>query len=71
MCSLQRVSFEGEFITLAQFLKKVNLVSSGGEVKSFLLTESIMVNDMNENRRGRKLRSGDQIVVSGRLFELV
>lgn len=71
MCSLQRVVFEGEFITLAQLLKKVDLVSSGGEVKAFLATESITVNGVKEERRGKKLRSGDRVVVNGQSYELV
>jgi len=71
VCSLQRVAFEGEFITLAQLLKKVDLVSSGGEVKAFLATESITVNGVKEERRGRKLRSGDLVAVNGQSYELV
>lgn len=58
------VSITGEWITLGQLLKKMNLVASGGEVKSFLQRE-VLVNGTPENRRGRKLYKGDEILISG------
>lgn len=49
------------YITLGQWLKFQSLVSSGGEVKIFLDTQTVMVNGERETRRGRKLYSGDVI----------
>lgn len=51
-----------EYITLGQLLKAADIVSSGGEVKPFLAEGGITVNGEDENRRGRKLRPGDQVV---------
>jgi ribosome-associated protein len=52
-------TIRGEFITLGQLLKAADIVTSGGEVKDFLLESGITVNDESEERRGKKLRPGD------------
>lgn len=53
------------FITLGQFLKYVNLASSGGEVKAHLAAARIFVNGVAENRRGKKCYPGDRIEIDG------
>ena len=53
-----------EYITLGQFLKYTNIISNGGDAKVFLMTTSVYVNDELEQRRGRKLRVGDKILVN-------
>ncbi len=50
-----------DFVTLGQLLKIANIIGSGGEAKSFLATNEILVNGVLDNRRGRKLR--DQTMV--------
>ncbi len=50
-----------EYITLGQFLKLADIIQSGGEAKSFLKEYSLIVNNESENRRGRKLRDGDEV----------
>ena len=47
---------------LDQFLKWQNLVSSGGEAKSFIKSGSVKVNGEIETRRGRKLNAGDKVM---------
>ena len=51
----------GEYITLQALLKKVGIIQSGGGVKSFLAENKVYVNGELENRRGKKLRTGDQV----------
>lgn len=50
------------FITLQQALKVSDVISSGGQIKSFLQNEDVFVNDIKETRRGRKLYPGDCVV---------
>lgn len=57
-----------DFITLSQLLKMEDLVSSGGEVKYFLTNEKVLVNDQEENRRGKKLYPNDVIKIHGKKF---
>ena len=60
---MENVKVTTEYITLGQFLKLTNIVSSGGIVKAFLLDYKISVNDTPENRRGKKLYPGDKITI--------
>ena len=52
-----------EYITLGQLLKAVGEVDSGGQVKEYLSQETPIVNGEPEQRRGRKIRPGDQITL--------
>ena len=47
---------------LDQFLKWHNLVSSGGEAKTFIKAGKVKVNGEVEKRRGRKLVRGDKVM---------
>lgn len=60
---MNNISINTEFITLGQFLKHANIVSSGGMVKPFLAENKISVNDVEENRRGKKLYPGDKVTI--------
>ena len=46
-------------------------MSSGGEAKLAVKELSITVNDEKENRRGRKLRTDDEIVIEGNVFHIL
>ena len=59
-----------EFITLQSLLKATNIISTGGMAKVFLAETEVLVNGERENRRGRKLYSGDLIQVSNNVFEI-
>jgi ribosome-associated protein len=53
------------FITLAQFLKVQEWVSSGGEAKARVRAGLVTVNAEPEQRPGRKLHAGDVVGFSG------
>lgn len=57
-------------ITLAQFLKLVGAVQTGGEAKLWIQDGRVSVNDEVETRRGRKLIPGDQVTVEGQSFQV-
>lgn len=61
----KKVQINSEYITLGQFLKLAEIIDSGGMAKWFLSEHEIIVNGEEDNRRGRKLRSGDQIDIPG------
>lgn len=52
-----------EYITLGQFLKMINAISSGGMAKWYLDEHVVYINGEQEQRRGKKLRDGDVITV--------
>lgn len=57
-------------MNLGQFLKYANYVSSGGEAKHLIHEFDIRVNGEKDNRRGRKLYSGDEIIIDGDTYTL-
>lgn len=59
---------ENDFIRLDQFLKLMNVVSSGGEAKHLIREGEIRVNGEAETRRGKKLRNGDIVELGGKKF---
>lgn len=66
------VAYVGDYITLGQFLKFVHIIDEGGLAKWYLSTHQVTVNGVNENRRGRKLRAGDVVILEDkRSFNLI
>ncbi|WAH37011.1 RNA-binding S4 domain-containing protein [Alicyclobacillus dauci] len=64
------IRFSGTHITVGQLLKKLDIVSSGGEVKIYLEEQPIKVNGQTESRRGRKLVSGDSVQIGRKSYLL-
>jgi len=60
---MKDILIDSEFITLGQFLKLVDIIQSGGQAKFFLLEKDVYVNQLKENRRGKKLYEDDIIIV--------
>jgi len=58
-------TLRGEHVTLGQLLKLTGVIGSGGEAKPYLAEFAVQVNGEPEQRRGRKLRSGDYIEAPG------
>ncbi len=59
-----------EYIKLDQLLKLSQIVGSGGEARLFIFENDIFVNNEKENRRGRKLRPGDLVMVLGKEYHI-
>jgi ribosome-associated protein len=59
------VPVRGGEIALGQLLQFAGIVDTGGQAKQLLLSDEVLVNDEPEGRRGRKLREGDVIEVTG------
>lgn len=60
---MNEIILETEYVTLGQFLKLTDIISSGGHAKWFLQENDVLVNDELEDRRGRKLRAGDIVEI--------
>ncbi len=57
-----------DFITLGVLLKLAGIIDTGGQAKWFLNENAVLVNGEKENRRGRKLYHGDEILVKNQSF---
>lgn len=58
---IEKCPIDTEYIELAQLLKLMNLVETGGEAKTVIQDGLVSVNGQIEVRRGRKLRPGDRV----------
>lgn len=67
---MERISITGGGIRLGQFLKLVDAVDQGSDVKSLLASGVVLVNGEPEQRRGRQLIPGDLVTVRARHFTL-
>jgi ribosome-associated protein len=67
---MEEISITGGGIRLGQFLKLVDVVEQGSDVKSLLASGVVLVNGEPERRRGRQLVSGDLITVRAQDFTL-
>ena len=65
---MKKITINTEYITLGQFLKFADIISIGGEAKSYLAYNEVYINDELDVRRGRKLRHGDKVLVEGQEF---
>lgn len=61
----RKINIKTEYITLGQFLKFTNIISSGSHAKLFLTENKVYVNGEIESRRGRKLYPGYKVIVLG------
>ncbi len=70
MAAIKEVKIQDESVTLGQFLKICDLISSGGEAKFFLKENEVFVNEEKEDRRGRKLYENDLVKINDEAFKI-
>lgn len=57
-------------IKLDQFLKWVGATQTGGEAKLVIQGGLVKVNGETETRRGRKLVTGDSVMIQGKTYRV-
>lgn len=60
-----------EVMTLAQFLKATDHISSGGEAKYFLKEYVVLINGIHSDLRGKKLFPKDMVSVNNVEYVLI
>lgn len=68
---MEKILIHTDYITLGQFLKLASLIQTGGECKLYLSEHVVLINSIEDNRRGRKLRNNDLVEVEGKKFIIV
>lgn len=68
---MKEIKINTEYITLGQFLKIADIISSGGQAKFFLAENDVFVEGELENRRGRKLYPNMTVKVLGKDYKIV
>jgi len=67
---MEKIIINSEYITLGQFLKFVGIIDCGSYAKQFLLDNRVLVNNEQDQRRGRKIYPGDVVVVLDKRYEV-
>lgn len=71
MSLTKEIKITTEYIELQQLLKKVDIISSGGEAKIFLSENEILVDGVIDSRRGRKLYPGTRVKINEVEYHIV
>ncbi|HEY8444902.1 MAG TPA: S4 domain-containing protein YaaA [Bacilli bacterium] len=64
------IKISTEYITLGQLLKLTREIQNGAEAKYYLQEKRVLVNDEEENRRGRKLYKGDIVITEKEKYRI-
>jgi ribosome-associated protein len=59
---MRTVPIHTEYITLGQLLKLTDTIASGALAKQYLAEYTPHINGEPDNRRGRKIRPGDEVL---------
>jgi ribosome-associated protein len=59
----EKIFIDTDTITLGQFLKLINAIPTGGMAKWFLSEHEVYINGELDQRRGKKLKPGDTVVI--------
>ncbi|NMB12272.1 MAG: RNA-binding S4 domain-containing protein [Firmicutes bacterium] len=62
----EHITISTETIKLEQLLKLAGVTGTGGQAKLLIQAGEVLVNGLDERRRGRQLRAGDLVEVKGR-----
>ncbi|GAE32285.1 S4 domain-containing protein YaaA [Halalkalibacter hemicellulosilyticus] len=60
---MEKIVISTAYITLGQALKEIGVIDTGGMAKWYLSEYAVYVNGEEENRRGKKLVPGDEILL--------
>ncbi|MGN1156115.1 MAG: RNA-binding S4 domain-containing protein [Agathobacter sp.] len=67
---MEVITIRDEFIKLGQAMKLAGMVESGVEAKIVIQDGLVKVNGVVDDRRGRKLYSGDIVTYRGESFQI-
>ncbi len=62
------IAIYGEYIQLDQLLKKLDLISSGGETGAFLASHQISLNGKKVTEKRKKIKVGDSLSIDGKTY---
>ena len=68
---MKEIEIYGDYIQLDQFLKKENIISSGGETGDFIKNHEIFLNGSIIQEKRKKIRLGDEISLDGEVYKII
>ncbi|WP_303019598.1 RNA-binding S4 domain-containing protein [Dialister invisus] len=68
---MKEIEIYGDYIQLDQFLKKENIISSGGETGDFIKNHEIFLNGIIIQEKRKKIRLGDELSLDGEIYKII
>ena len=68
---MKEIEIYGDYIQLDQFLKKENIISSGGETGDFIKNHEILLNGIIIQEKRKKIRLGDELSLDGEVYKII
>ena len=68
---MKEIKIYGDYIKLDQFLKKENIISSGGETGDFIKNHEIFLNGIIIQEKRKKIRLGDELSLDGEIYKII
>lgn len=68
---MKEIEIYGDYIQLDQFLKKENIISSGGETGDFIKNNEIFLNGIIIQEKRKKIRLGDELSLDGEIYKII
>lgn len=66
-----KIVISDDSIKIGQLLKKIEVISSGGQAKHFLDTNSVKINGTKPEGRGTKVPVGSTVWINDDLYQVV
>lgn len=67
---MKEIAIYGDYIQLDQLLKKLDLISSGGETGPFLQSHKVVLNNQPVHEKRKKIRPGDVLQIDGTSYTM-
>ena len=68
---MKEIEIYGDYIQLDQFLKKENIISSGGGTGDFIKNNEIFLNGSIIQEKRKKIRLGDELSLDGEVYRII
>jgi len=68
---MKEIEIYGDYIQLDQFLKKENIIFSGGETGDFIKNHEIFLNGIIIQEKRKKIRLGDELSLDGEVYKII
>ena len=67
---METIQIYGDYIQLDQMMKKLDLISSGGETGPFLASHQVSLNGQKVHEKRKKIRPEDTLIIDGKIYEI-
>ena len=68
---MKEIEIYGDYIQLDQFLKKENIISSGGETGDLRKNNENFLNGIIIQEKRKKIRLGDELSLDGEVYKII